>query len=350
MAIRLRRETRTPKRTKVAPDAVPLLIVPREPSVPAGQRKTPTTDDLYAKDRADFEDWCKANNLRPGPDALLVARYIDYLSELTITRKDDKGNDIEVPIAYCTVERRAYGVSAAYRNGDETPISKHDEFQNALGRACGKAEARDRIKGLTRIGLRTILLAMPKPEAEADDDAELPSVIRDRALLTLGHAGGLKAGALARMAVRDVVLLDDAVVVTLRNKSKTETITIPADEEELLDHRKALERWLNTAKHEGPTDALWRRITKDERFRRGGLSAQAITRMIQRRGAKAGIDAEELCAGALRTGRVLELAAEGLDAESIARELGYTRAHHLEELVREVNARGADVLNSAATF
>lgn len=340
--MRLRRETPTPKRTKAPINPAPLLIVPREPSLPAGQRKMLPTEELYAKDRADFETWCKANNLRPGPDAQLVARYIDFLADQTITRKTDDAREVQEPIAYCTVERKAYGVSAAYRNGNEMPISKHNAFQDALGRAHGKAEARERVKGLTKGGLRAILVAM--------NDDNLPSVIRDRALLTLGHAGGVKAGELARMARRDVMLLEDAVVVTLRKKSKTVSITIPADEEELLDPRTALERWLDVAKHQGPCDALWRCITKDEYFRCGGLSAQAITRMIQRRGAAAGLDPELLSAGSLRTGLVLELAAKGLDAETVAHELGYSRAHHLEKLINEVKAKGTEALTKTATF
>lgn len=308
------------------PTAAPALDLPLqtpEASRPTARLDHRTTQDAYTYDCGKFEEWCDSNNLIPRADATLVARYIAALTAANVP--------------YCTIERRAYGISALYRKPNTPPLSRSSEFQNALREAFGNAPARDRAAGLTRIGLRAIVVAM------GDDDT--PSVIRDRALLTLAHAGGFKPGFLAAMMRRDVVVMPDAICIVDRRERPPVNIYVPKDDDDLLDHYQALQRWLEKAEHEGPNDALWRRITKDEHFRRGGLSPIAITRMLRRRAVLAGIpDAQSLSASALRTSTVIELAADGLDAEEIGTRIGYSVHHHLRPLLDEVKRQGHHAL------
>lgn len=297
-------------------------------SPPAGQRKTPPTDELYARDRSAFENWCVQQGVSPRADVFLVARYIDWLSEQRRFR-------------YTTIERIAYGLSGSYRTTGAVRISRQPAFRDALQRAHISAKARQRTKGLTRSGLRAVVVSL---------DQESVAATRDRALLSLGHAGGFKPGALARMARGDVSVHADCVLVVVREKSKSIVVTVPASAEELIDPRRALEHWLDVAEHQSSADALWRRVTKDDRFRNGGLSAQAITRMVQRRCWAAGIVPEELSAGCLRNGAALELGARGLDAAAIAQRIGYTRRHRVEPLLRELKCGARSVLIARATF
>ena len=111
-----------------------------------------------------------------------------------------------------------------------------------------------------------------------------PAAVRDRALLLLGLAGGLRRSELSALSVEDLSFVEEGVVVLIR-RSKTDQegkgirVGVPYGSHPETCPVRNLKAWLSVlGREEGP---LFCRIDRHGNLQEGGLTGQAITRTAQ---------------------------------------------------------------------
>ena len=203
-----------------------------------------------------------------------------------------------------------------------------------------QAEAvRRTIAGLARTrGSRPHQVAPLRPASlramlEATPEDDLLS-LRDRALLLLGFASGMRRNELRALDVSDLRFVEEGVDVLIR-RGKTDpqgegrTTGIPRSRHPETCPVLALERWLSLASlrerdplfprllaNGRPTTAARRRHPAG-RIAPGRLSPQGITRTVQRATRRAGLDPVRVAGHSLRSGFAIEAAARGAPERAI---------------------------------
>lgn len=211
--------------------------------------------------------------------------------------------------------------------------------------------------------LRTSTLT--KMLATLEEDTLL--AIRDRAILLLGFAGGMRRSEIAALDVEDITDVDDGIDVLIR-RSKTDqegagrTIGIPAGRKPETSPVIAVHRWIRIAGlTSGPlfpvivpngrpqTDEEARKKPKKYEKGRIGtrrLSAQGIAWIVQRVAERIGLDPGEFAGHSLRAGFATEAAAQGASERAIMRQTG----HRSLEMVRRYIRDGDRYRDNAATY
>jgi integrase len=175
------------------------------------------------------------------------------------------------------------------------------------------------MRGIRRSGLEvresTIAKALLRDDLFKVLDAIGSSVVdcRDSALLMVGFAGALRRSELVGLDVRDLEAAPRGVVITLR-RSKTDQLN--EGHQLAIQHGqnkhcpvKALETWLaRSAIAAGP---LFRPVNKAGNVSQRRLSGEAVSIIIKRRLAAAGIDPAGYSGHSLRAGFATSAAIEG---------------------------------------
>ena len=111
-----------------------------------------------------------------------------------------------------------------------------------------------------------------------------PAAVRDRSLLLLGLASGLRRSELSALSVEDLSFVEEGVVVLIR-RSKTDQegkgirVGVPYGSHPETCPVRNLKAWLSVlGREEGP---LFCRIDRHGNLQEGGLTGQAITRTAQ---------------------------------------------------------------------
>jgi integrase len=283
------------------------------------------TRRAYASDWKQFSAWCRRQNLPPlPPDPQIVGLYITACAS-GAAAADRKPNSVT------TIERRLSALSWNYAQRGQ-PLDRKDRhiatvlagIRNTHGRPPLQKEA----------VLPEDVIAM----LETLDRAGLRG-LRDRAMLLVGFAGGLRRSEIVALDVgREqtedgggwVEILDKGMLVTLRGKTGWREVEIGRGSSDATCPVVALQTWLKLARiGHGP---LFRRVTgqgKDVGPDR--LTDQQVARLVKRAALAAGVrgdlsegEREEKFAGhSLRAG--LASSAE-VDERYVQKQLGHASA------------------------
>ena len=285
----------------------------------------PNTRRAYDSDWKHFWSWCRRQGLDPlPPDPQIVGLYITACASGAAT-----GN--RKPAAVSSIERRLSALSWHYRQlgqrldrGDRHIATVLDGIRNTHGRPPLQKEA----------VLPEDLIAM----LETLDRGSLRG-LRDRAMLLLGFAGGLRRSEVVGLDVGPeqtedasgwVELLERGMVLTLRGKNGWREVEIGRGSSDQTCPVVALETWLKLGRiAHGP---LFRRVTG------GGktvgperLNDQEVARLVKRTAVAAGVRgdlsegerAQKFAGHSLRAG--LASSAE-VDERYVQKQLGHTSA------------------------
>lgn len=283
------------------------------------------TRRAYAADWRHFSAWCRRQNLPPSPpDAQIIGLYITACASGSATA-DRKPN------AAGTIERRLSALSWNFAQGGQ-PLDRKDRhiatvlagIRNTHGRPPVQKEA----------VLPEDVIAM----LETLDRGGLRG-LRDRAMLLLGFAGGLRRSEIVGLdAGRDqsedgrgwVEILDNGMVVTLRGKNGWREVEIGRGSSDATCPVVALQTWLRLARiAHGP---LFRRVTgQGKEVAPDRLTDQQVARLVKRTALAAGVrgdlsegEREAKFAGhSLRAG--LASSAE-VDERHVQKQLGHASA------------------------
>lgn len=257
------------------------------------------TTRAYASDWRDFEAWCA----RFGALALPAEPATAALYLTSLARRDLKVS---------TVRRRAAAITRGHRvAGHASPVGDPRVAQvlEGIARVHGAVPAK-----------KVALLRDPLVRAIAAIDGSSVAGARDRALLLVGFALGLRRTELVAFAVEDLEAHPDGALVTIP-RSKTDQrgegarlLLAYAD-----DGRPcpvgALRDWIAAAGiAAGP---VFRRVTRTGAATTP-LTAQSVALIVKRRVAAAGLDPTAFAGHSLRSGFATQAARDGYLAAQIA--------------------------------
>ncbi len=326
--------------TAVGDDVSPqALVVTEPPALPAHLRdltdrarsyveaaSSANTRKAYASDWKHFSAWCRRQNLAPlPPDPEVVGLYITACASGTAER-GMKANTVS------TIERRLSSLSWNYAQ-----------------RGGEKLDRKDRAIATVLAGIRNKHAAPPRQkEAILPEDliAMLETLergtlrgMRDRAMLLIGFAGGLRRSEitgldLARDQTEDgrgwIEFFDKGVLVTLRGKTGWREVEIGRGSADATCPIAALETWIRFARiANGP---LFRRVTgKGKDVGPDRLNDQEIARLVKKTAVAAGVGgdlseaerAQKFAGHSLRAG--LASSAE-VDERHVQKQLGHASA------------------------
>ena len=291
------------------------------------------TRRAYAGDWKHFAAWCRRQNLSPlPPDPEIVGLYITACASGTasgsaagITRRGGK------PDSVSTIERRlaAIGWNCAQRS---SPLDR-----------------KDRAIATVMAGIRNRHAAPPRQkEAIMPEDliAMLETLergtlrgMRDRAMLLIGFAGGLRRSEitgldLGRNQSEDgrgwIEITDKGVLVTLRGKTGWREVEIGRGSSDATCPLLALDTWIRFARlAKGP---LFRRVTgRGKDVGPDRLNDQEVARLVKKAVLAAGVrsDLPEAERGQLFAGHSLRagLASSAeVDERHVQKQLGHASA------------------------
>lgn len=292
------------------------------------------TRRAYGSDWRHFASWCRRQGVEPLPPApQTVGLYITACASGTVTG-DKKPNSVS------TIERRLSSLSWNYSQRGLTLDRKDRHIATVMAGIRNKHAAPPRQKEAV---LPEDLIAM----LETLDRGTLRG-LRDRAMLLLGFAGGLRRSEVVGLDVgRDqtedssgwVEILDKGMLLTLRGKTGWREVEVGRGSSDATCPVVALQTWLKFARivH----GRLFRRVTgQGKAVGADRLNDQEVARLVKRTALAAGVRGDlpegqrgKLFAGhSLRSG--LASSAE-VDERYVQKQLGHASA----EMTRKYQRR-----------
>jgi len=241
------------------------------------------TRRAYASDWRHFTSWCRRQGLPPlPPDPQVVGLYVTALASGTAVARGS-------PSSVTTIERRLSALAWNYAQRGQ-PLDRKDRHIATV--LAGIRNTHARPPRQKEPVLPEDLLAM----LETLDRSSLRG-LRDRAILLLGFAGGLRRSEIVGLDVGPeqtqdgrgwVEILKDGMVVTLRGKTGWREVEIGRGSTDATCPVVALETWLKFARvGHGP---LFRRVVSDGKgVGPDRLVDKHVARLVKRAALAAGV-------------------------------------------------------------
>jgi len=277
-----------------------------------------STRRAYAGDFARFAAWCETFNAAPLPAApAIVARYLVDSAE---THKP------------ATVTRQASAIAWAHTAAGHESPTRTDAVRETLRCIRRKdGTAPDAKAPLTVADVRAITAG------------HLPAGVkgaRDRALLLVGFAGGLRRSELVGIDVEHVAFVGEGVVITLP-RSKTDQdgagrpVAIPFGTHKDTCPVRALQTWIAAAGIEaGP---VFRPVNRHGQIGSDRLTGRAVALVVKHYAAALGRDADDFAGHSLRAGFATAAARGGASERDIMRQTGHKSAAMVRRYIRDGN-------------
>jgi integrase len=319
-------------------------IVRKEPSALvrsanayANEARSKRTREEYAKQLAGFSAWCAEQGLCPLPAApQTVALYL--------AARADEGRKVS------TIALALAAISQAHQvAGYPTPRSDRlvKETWKGVRRRLGIAP--DQKSPVSAKDIRRMVDALPAGILG----------LRDRALVTLGFAGGFRRSELVALDAADLTFVSEGLEAIVR-RSKTDqegaglTKVVAYGSDPATCPVRALQDWLELAAiGEGP---VFRPVNRHEQLSSQRLTGHAVAAIIKRVAKRAGMPTPELSGHSLRAGFVTEAKKNGADDAAIMDQTGHKslamvhRYHRrlLPKLLRPAHERRGPALGRAS--
>jgi site-specific recombinase XerD len=275
------------------------------------------TRQAYATDWNQYRNWCQKRSRLPLPAS--VDTVSAYLTALAKTH------------AISTIRRRLTMVSKVHRiSGKPDPAADERVRQLWRGILRSKGEVQRGKKPLLVHDLRKMMDELPKTLQGG----------RDRALLLLGFAGGLRRHELVALDVEHLEAVEEGLVMNLR-RSKTDQTGkgmkkgIPFGKSKATCPVRAVIGWLQAAEIvEGP---VFRAVTKHDTPRRQRLTAQSVALVVKNAFRLIGKRPRDYSAHSLRSGLVTAAAIGGADERTIMRHTGHRSVEMVRRYMRDAS-------------
>ncbi|OWU68088.1 tyrosine-type recombinase/integrase [Phaeobacter sp. 22II1-1F12B] len=282
----------------------------------------------YAKDWAHFARWCRmkgAEPLPPSPEMIGL-----YLADLASWSSLSPSKSASRPLSVSTIDRRLSGLAWNYAQRGFTLDRKNRHIATVLA-GIKRKHARPPVQ-------KEAILAEDILAMVATLPYDLPG-LRDRAILLLGYAGGLRRSEIVSLDVHKddtpesggwIEIMEERALLTLDAKTGWREVEVGRGSKDRSCPVHALEQWLHFAKIDfGP---VFVGISRDgKRAREKRLNDKHVARLIKRTVLDAGIRSElpekerlAMFSGhSLRAG--LASSAE-VDERYVQKQLGHTSA------------------------
>ena len=262
--------------------------------------------------RADLDHFRAWGGSLPATDAQVTNYLADHAEVLKVS----------------TLTRRLAAISVAHEaKGLQNPVASPLVRATMRGIRRAHGAAQHQAMPLLREDLFMVVGAM----------GDRPKDLRDRALLLIGFAGGLRRSELAAIDLVDFERVREGIILTIR-RSKTDQdgvgrkIGVPFGRTIHCPVR-ALENWLSAARIEdGP---VFRPVDRHGRVSASQLSGEAVSLIIRSRIAAAGFDPAGYSGHSLRAGFATSATRAGISTFKIRQQTGHASDAMLSRYIRE---------------
>jgi site-specific recombinase XerD len=290
-----------------------LVHKPNDMMVPAGlldkareyasASKADSTRRAYAGVWRLFLEWCRGNGFAPLPaTAETVALYVAA-----------QGDNLKPQ----TIKKHLAGISQVHQvAGHPSPTQTEPVRLVLQGLRRVKGVAASPRKALRVEWLRSMVAALPSSLVG----------VRDRAILLLGFAAGMRRSEIVGLDICDVVFEPEGAVVTIKRskrdqEGKGRQVGVPRGQHEGTCPVRALQEWVRMS--ELTAGSLFVRL--DPGGQAGErLDGRAIAHVVQRAARRAGLDSGMFSGHSLRRGFCTETARMGAAEREIARTTGHS--------------------------
>jgi integrase len=231
-------------------------------------------------------------------------------------------------LAVATLARRLAAITQAHEAlGYDSPVRSHLVRATLRGIRRGVGAKQREAKPLLREDLFRVIDAMGDRIKDT----------RDRALLLVGFAGGLRRSEIVALDGADFETARQGLIVHLR-RSKTDQegigrkIGIPFGRTRFCPVA-ALEQW--RARSGIAEGAVFRPVDRHERVAPERLSDEAVSTIVKERVAKAGFDPDGYSGHSLRAGLATSAAQAGISAWRIRQQTGHASDAMLSRYIRD---------------
>lgn len=275
----------------------------------ADASKSDATRRAYAADARAYLAFCESAELVPTTPAAVAAHVSSLVSE---------GRP------WSSIQRRVAGVRSWLSQQGAEDAATHPAV------AAVVAGARRTVGTATRNERSPLLVADLERLLAALGDCVAGR--RDRALLLVGFATGLRRSELVALDVADLAFDSRGVAISVR-RSKTDQggagriVAIPYGRAATCPVR-ALQAWLQSTGID--SGAVWRSVNRHQQVSAARLSDKAVALVVQSVAERAGLDASRLGAHSLRAGLVTSAVMAGASTAEVMRQTG----HKSEAMVR----------------
>jgi site-specific recombinase XerD len=270
----------------------------------AREARAQRTRTEYAKQWRAFSEWCDENGLCELPAApQTLAMYL--------SARADEGRKV------ATLAQALAAISEAHIvAGHKTPRADRLVRETWKGVRRRLGVAADQKAPISAREIRAMIEELP------------PGLlgVRDRALITLGFAGGFRRSELVALDAIDLVFVDEGLEVLVR-RSKTDqegaglTKVIAYGSDPATCPVRSVKDWLELSGiGEG---SVFRGMNRHEHILDKRLTDHAVAVIVKRSAVKAGLNAERLSGHSLRAGFVTEAKKNGADDAAIMDQTGH---------------------------
>ena len=279
--------------------------------------KAESTRRAYRADWNHFEAWSRQHSLAALPATPETVAL--YITDLAASHKPS------------TLRRRLTVISRAHQAaGRPSPASMQQalvsETLKGIRRTLGTAQAGKR--PLYTEQVRAMIRALP----------ENLQGLRDRALLLIGFAGGFRRSELAGLAVEDIAVEKDGLVITL-HRSKTDQegqgrkVALPYGSNPETCPVRCYRDWLQAAGLE--QGAVFREIDRHGRLEAKTLHKDSVGLIVKRAAARIGLDVAEYAGHSLRAGLATQAYLNGANELAIMQQTGHRSLATVRKYIRE---------------
>jgi site-specific recombinase XerD len=296
----------------------------------AAARRSPATVRAYRSDLADFSAWCDAAGKSALPaSADTLTCYL--ISQARLGRLPS------------TLARRVTAIREGHTSaGLASPVTADVlEVLAGLRRRLGVAPRRAKA-AVSVAELRAMLAAL--------DGLPPALAARDRALLLVGFASGLRRSELAALDLADVSIVRQGVVLRVR-RSKTDQsgkgreVGVHKGRRPATCPRYALDRWI--VERGSWPGALFCHVGPVGRVDHARIAGQSVAAAVKAAARRAGLDPARYGGHSLRAGLATAAAELGRDGLAIIGRTGHTTAAMVERYVRHGSLFAVDLLAGA---
>ncbi|MCW0000155.1 site-specific integrase [Pararhizobium sp. YC-54] len=239
------------------------------------------TRRAYTSDWKHFTAWCRRQSLSPlPPEPQIVGLYVTACAS---------GAGGAKPNSVSTIERRLSSLTWNYAQRGQ-PLDRKDRHIATVMAGIRNSHARPPVQ--KEAVMPEDIIAM----IETLDRGTLRG-LRDRAMLLIGFAGGLRRSEIVGLDVKKdqtedgrgwIEVLDKGVIVTLRGKTGWREVEIGRGSSDATCPVTALDMWLSLARiAHGP---LFRRVTgQGKAVGADRLNDQEVARLVKRAALAAGV-------------------------------------------------------------
>ena len=288
------------------------------------------TRKAYTSDWKQFARWCNERDFRVCPAEVETVAL--YVADCADTKK------------VSSLERSLSAISQIHKmRGHESPALTSKEPLGSVwqGIVRDKGRSKRKVAPLLTEDVKRIIDGLSR-----EDEAFTIKASRNRALLLVGFAGGLRRSEIADLTVEDITFGPDGMRVYIR-KSKTDQEQrghakgIVYAETPLYCPVRSLKSWLQrTEIEEGP---LFRGVDRWGNVSAKAMHHQSVSDLIKDLAAESGLERSMYSGHSLRAGFTTQAARAGVPERII---MGHT-GHKSKEMVREYIHEGSLFENNA---